>query len=140
MPLRMGYDADFYPYGGERPYTTTCNQNYKFTGYERDAESVLSNGEANDYAMARHLSTRLGRFLSSDPLVFGDIGDPQTLNRYSYVRNNPTNMVDPSGLCSEDDEYDDCFPIDIGICIPYGDEAEVLLSPRPILRLRPLDQ
>ncbi len=26
-------------------------------------------------------------------------GDPQTLNRYSYVRNNPINMADPSGQC-----------------------------------------
>jgi hypothetical protein len=32
------YDADFYPYGGERAVTTTCPQNYKFTGKERDGE------------------------------------------------------------------------------------------------------
>jgi hypothetical protein len=36
--------------------------------------------------------------MTADP-VGGDLGDPQTLNRYSYVRNNPINMVDPSGLC-----------------------------------------
>jgi hypothetical protein len=29
----------------------------------------------------------------------GDITDPQTLNKYAYVRNNPVNLVDPSGLC-----------------------------------------
>jgi hypothetical protein len=35
------YDADFYPYGGERTYTSTCptNNNYKFEGKERDAET-----------------------------------------------------------------------------------------------------
>jgi hypothetical protein len=27
-----------------------------------------------------------------------DLSDPQTLNRYSYVRNNPANMTDPMGL------------------------------------------
>src|SRR2546425_7867374 len=35
------YDADFYPYGGERtPHTNTCTQNnYKFEGKERDTET-----------------------------------------------------------------------------------------------------
>ena len=38
------YDADFYPYGVEIVYTTTCTQNtYKFTGQERDSESALDN-------------------------------------------------------------------------------------------------
>jgi hypothetical protein len=45
------YDADYYPYGKERAYTTTCPQNYKFTGKERDAESGL------DYFIARHYSS-----------------------------------------------------------------------------------
>jgi hypothetical protein len=33
--------------------------------------------------------------------VHGGIGrtDPQTLNRYPYVRNNPVTLTDPSGLC-----------------------------------------
>ena len=35
------YDADFYPFGGEKVLTNTCAQNYKFTGLERDAESGL---------------------------------------------------------------------------------------------------
>jgi len=38
----------------------------------------------------------LGRFLQADPFV-QDPADPQMLNRYSYVRNNPLNFVDPSG-------------------------------------------
>ncbi len=28
------YDADFYPFGGERDITNTCTQNYKFEGKE----------------------------------------------------------------------------------------------------------
>ena len=36
------YDADFYPFGGERAYATTCGQNYKFTSKERDSESGLT--------------------------------------------------------------------------------------------------
>jgi uncharacterized protein RhaS with RHS repeats len=38
-----------------------------------------------------------GRWLSPDP-VGGDPTNPQTLNRYAYVLNNPTTLTDPSGL------------------------------------------
>ena len=44
------YDADFYPFGGERAYTTTCTQNYKFTAKERDSESNLDNFGARYYS------------------------------------------------------------------------------------------
>ena len=46
---------------------------------------------------ARFYSTVLGRFLSPDPLVVAP-GDPQMLDRYAYVRNNPLRYVDPTGL------------------------------------------
>ena len=85
------YDADFYPYGGERVVTNTCAQNYKFEGKERDAET------GNDDFGARYYTSRLGRFMSADP-VAGAESNPQTLNRYTYVANNPTNMTDPLGL------------------------------------------
>jgi len=38
----------------------------------------------------------IGRFLSPDPFV-KDYHDPQSLNRYSYCRNNPLKYTDPSG-------------------------------------------
>lgn len=84
------FNADYYPYGQEIDYTTTCPQSYKFTGYERDGETGL------DYAVARYYNDRLGRFMSADP-VAGDTSDPQSLNRYDYVRDNPVNLIDPSG-------------------------------------------
>jgi len=95
-PGQLCYDADFSPYGqemshSERLQTTACPPNYKFTGYERDPETGL------DYAFARYYSSRLGRFLSTDPLG-GVIGDLQSHNAYPYVENNPLNSVDPSGL------------------------------------------
>ena len=40
----------------------------------------------------------LGRFLSPDPIV-PNPANPQSLNRYSYVYNNPYRYTDPSGHC-----------------------------------------
>ena len=88
------YDADFYPFGGERPYINTCLENYKFTGKERDAESGL-----DDFG-ARYSSSSMGRFVSPDPagMFAVNLRFPQTLNRYSYVMGNPLTMIDPLGL------------------------------------------
>jgi RHS repeat-associated protein len=88
------YDADFYPYGGERAYINTCPQNYKFTGKERDSESGLDNFKA------RFDSSNLGRFMSADPIAImrQKLVDPQQLNMYAYVRNNPLSMIDPTGM------------------------------------------
>jgi RHS repeat-associated protein len=47
---------------------------------------------------ARWYSPVLGRFLSPDTIV-PDPGNPQDLNRYSYVRNNPLTYTDPTGHC-----------------------------------------
>ncbi|MCZ2341538.1 MAG: RHS repeat-associated core domain-containing protein [Bacteroidales bacterium] len=42
-------------------------------------------------------SPTLGRWIQNDPIEF-EAGDP---NLYRFVRNNPTNRVDPSGLAGE---------------------------------------
>jgi RHS repeat-associated protein len=69
----------------------------KFTGKERDAETGL------DYFGARYLSSAQGRFSSPDwssdpdPVPYADLYDPQSLNLYSYVRNNPLNLADRTG-------------------------------------------
>jgi RHS repeat-associated protein len=85
------YDADFTPFGYEMAYVTSCSQNYKFTGMERDSET------GNDHAWFRNYEQNLGRWLSPDPLG-GDITNPQSLNRYAYVTNNPASVTDPLGL------------------------------------------
>jgi RHS repeat-associated protein len=77
---------------------------HKFTGKERDSESGLDNFGA------RYNSSNLGRFMTPDwsaspsPIPFGDISDPQSLNLYSYVRDNPLSRTDPSGHCTIDGE------------------------------------
>jgi RHS repeat-associated protein len=78
-----------YPYG-EQWYVTSTTSKFIFTSYERDAES------GNDYAMARYYVNRFARFCSADPLM-GSPGDPQSWNRYAYVRNDPINAIDPTG-------------------------------------------
>jgi len=65
--------------------------NQKFTGKERDVETGL------DFFGARYMSAPQGRFTSPDPLG-GSLLDPQTLNRYAYVRNNPLTFTDPTGM------------------------------------------
>jgi len=45
---------------------------------------------------ARYYDPVLSRFVEPDPVV-PEPGDPQSWNRYSFVRNNPFNRVDPTG-------------------------------------------
>jgi len=61
------------------------------TGKERDAES------GNDYFGARYYASSMGRMMSPDNGSDQHPADPQSWNLYSYARNNPLVMVDPSG-------------------------------------------
>ena len=80
----------YYPYGKTRVNSGTLNVKHKFTGQELDAETGLYN-----YG-ARYYDPEIGRFVSADSIV-PDFSDPQSLNRYSYCRNNPVILTDPSG-------------------------------------------
>jgi RHS repeat-associated protein len=77
-----------YPFG-ESWYSSSGNE-FVFTTYQRDSESGL------DYAMARYYDSTAARFCSADP-VSGQINDPQTWDRYTYSRNDPIDLTDPSG-------------------------------------------
>ena len=95
------YNADFYPYGGERSYTNTCPQNYKFEGKERDSET------GNDDFGARYYSNRFGRWLSADwsavpeAVPYANLSNPQTLNLYAMVSDDPESFADLDGHCCE---------------------------------------
>ena len=96
-PERSRRNADFYPFGGERDITNTCTQNYKFEGKERDTET------GNDDFGARYYTSRLGRWLSADwsavpaPVPYANLTNPQTLNLYAMVSDNPETFADLEG-------------------------------------------
>lgn len=66
------------------------NGKYQYTGQEKDSETGL------DYYNARYYNPAIQHFTQADTLV-ADAYNPQTLNRYSYVQNNPIAYTDPSG-------------------------------------------
>jgi RHS repeat-associated protein len=68
-----------------------------YTGKERDTESGL------DYFGARYYGSSMGRFMSPDwaddpiPVPYANLMNPQSLNLYSYVGNNPLSSTDEDG-------------------------------------------
>lgn len=69
----------------------------RITGKERDTETGL------DYFGARYYASNMGRWMSPDwaanatAVPYAQFGDPQTLNLYGYVRNNPLGTADLDG-------------------------------------------
>jgi RHS repeat-associated protein len=78
---------------------------YAFTGREWEPESGLY------YYRARYYDPKIGRFISEDPYRW--LADA---NLYVYVRNNPVNRTDPTGL------------FDIGKCWRAQEMAATLAS------------
>jgi RHS repeat-associated protein len=85
---------DYYPFGEANSCGANTATTLKFTGHERDTETNL------DHTLFRQNSSTLGRWMTPDPggLAVADPGNPQTLNRYPYVADEPTNGFDPDGL------------------------------------------
>jgi RHS repeat-associated protein len=116
------YRAEFDPHG-QTLYEwasggATFLNSHKFTGYERDWATNLNCAKARAYYHNR------GRFMQADPLGVGaaDATNPQSLNRYSYVGNDPANYVDPNGLryilvCNRvwenGESSENCFWVDV---------------------------
>lgn len=75
------------PYGEIAAGTTPAGEPFGYTGRQFDTETGLMQYRA------RYYSSRLGQFLSTDPI--GSKDDP---NLMMYVANDPTNRVDPTGL------------------------------------------
>jgi RHS repeat-associated protein len=64
----------------------------KFGGYQRDATGL-------DYAQNRYYNSSIGRFMTPDPYKRTSASsNPNSWNRYAFVKNNPVNRIDSDGL------------------------------------------
>jgi len=83
------------------PFAGSHETERGYTGHEHldTVELIHMNGRVQDPV--------LGRFISADPLVQEPF-NTQSHNRYSYVWNNPSSLIDPSGFCATADSWTGC--------------------------------
>jgi RHS repeat-associated protein len=90
------YDGAYAPFG--EAYAQSGTADLSFTGMNQDTAPNLYDFDAREYGIQ-------GRWPSPDPVGISSAHskDPQTWNRYAYVRNNPLKLIDPAG--QDDDDY-----------------------------------
>jgi RHS repeat-associated protein len=76
----------YFPFGAIR---SGGSEKHAYTGKEEDSTGLY-------YYGARYYNPELRRWIQPDSVI-QDIYDPQLLNRYTYVKNNPIKYTDPSG-------------------------------------------
>jgi RHS repeat-associated protein len=95
----------YYAYGETRYSSGSTPTSYRFTGQREDSYIKLI------HMGARWYDAQIGRFVSADTII-PDPSNPQSLNRFAYVLNNPLRFIDPSG-------HKPCDSVDAaGRCIP----------------------
>jgi RHS repeat-associated protein len=81
------WSADYKPFGEATITVSTITNNLRFPGQYFDAETGLNYNYMRDYNPA------IGRYIEKDPIGFRG-----GINLYAYVKNQPTNRIDPYGL------------------------------------------
>ncbi|MHA2344652.1 MAG: RHS repeat-associated core domain-containing protein [Candidatus Hodarchaeales archaeon] len=81
------YETNYKPFGPNQ--NETGSEEFKYTGKQEDSSGLY-------YFGARYYDSEIGRFITEDP-IFGDLTDPQSLNKFPYCRNNPQKYIDPDG-------------------------------------------
>jgi RHS repeat-associated protein len=92
------YSKESYAPFGET-YSEAGTPDRSFTGQDQD--TVTGSGATGIYDfLFRKYDPAAGRWLSPDPYGWNavSLNDPQSLNRYAYVENQPMSATDPNGL------------------------------------------
>ena len=83
-------ETKYYPYGVVQE---GGSEKYLYTGKEMDKGTGLY------YYESRYYNSKTGRFVQPDTII-PDVYNPQSLNRFTYVLNNPMRYTDPTGHCA----------------------------------------
>ena len=96
------------PYGDSYTCTGTDPSPLKYAGMEYDSETQLY------HTRFRYYNPRLGLWMTPDPagMSAASSGNPQSMNRYAYALNSPSNARDWYGL--------DVIPCNSGKSLTYG--------------------
>jgi RHS repeat-associated protein len=100
--------AEYDPWGTISRQEGSGETLLRFTGQELDVETELM------YYGGRYYDPELSRFVSPDPFV-ADMFNPQSLNRYAYVLNNPFTLIDPDGFFHRYKDSGSFFTSPLGI-------------------------
>jgi RHS repeat-associated protein len=114
----------YYPYGEARSGSMSTDR--RFTGQREETAIGLY-----DYN-ARYYDPVIGSFIQADTIV-PEPGNPQALNRYAYVYNNPLIIIDPSGHQPKPPEKDVVGLLNMKHLDAWGYRIEGTLAPMSFL-------
>lgn len=97
---------DYFAFGGIKGQTGSLGNTITYTGRELDEQTNLH------HYRTRYYSADVGRLQSKDSFA-GWKNYPETINKFSYVENNPINLIDPNGRIA-------IVPIIVGGLVIYG--------------------
>jgi RHS repeat-associated protein len=96
-----------------------------FTGHEHDDELGLINMQGRIYDPSS------ASFMSPDPVV-SHPGLAHTFHPYSYVINNPANLVDPTGFQATGDGQGEVGAACFSMIVEIGDGRQIELEPQVV--------
>jgi RHS repeat-associated protein len=120
------YDEHYTPWGTARDASQQAAVPYRYTVQREETALGLY-----DYG-ARWYDPSIGRFIQADSIV-PEPGNPQSLNSYSYVRNNPLRYTDPTGRI-EQDEADIAYDIIKRLSRDYDVSVEIDFGWQDVIR------
>ena len=104
--------ASWYSPWGERE---SLDGSLGLLGFQGQPHTQLGDGPELVDMTTRYYQAGLGRFTTGD-VLFGEVSDPMSLNRYGYALGSPVTYSDPSGMCVLDETTGECYqqPTDQG--------------------------